>query len=219
MWCTYLTVYKGTKLPKRYIGSTTIDNVKSGYNGSVKSKAYRSIYEEEQSRNKDLFRTRILNAYETQAEAVSDELRLHIKYNVVRDNCYMNKSLASPNGCFGMSNSGESHPFYGKSHTEETRKKLSESIKEQYANGKVSPFKTIDFSGTSNGFYGKSHTEESKLKMRKPKSYTPKWLCPHCNKAYDAGNLKQHMKRNGYDESAIEQHKIDMGPIVISATN
>jgi len=49
---------------------------------------------------------------------------------------------------------GEDHPFYGKKHTEETKKKVSESIKEGYENGRVHPF------------LGKNHTEESKEKNR-----------------------------------------------------
>lgn len=207
MWCTYLTIYNGTKLPKRYIGSTRVDRINSGYNGTVKSKAYKLIYDEEQTKNKHMFRTRILNTHETHDAAIAEELRLHIKYNVVRDNGYINMTLASPNGCFGRNMTGELHPFYGKKHTDESKKKISMSIKKLYENGKVSPLANIDHNGENNPFYGKTHTEEGKAKMRKPKTYVPKWKCPHCDKTYDAGNLKQHMKRNGYNESEIEQHK------------
>ena len=48
---------------------------------------------------------------------------------------------------------------------------------------------------------GKTHSEETKLKMRKPKKFVPKFKCPHCEKEYDAGNLKQHLKRVGYESS------------------
>lgn len=43
---------------------------------------------------------------------------------------------------------GENHPMYGKHHSEETRKKLSEANK-----------------GENNPFYGKHHTEETKKKI------------------------------------------------------
>jgi len=47
-YVVYLTHYKGTKLPKWYIGSSNELKVKNGYNGSVKSKKYKKIYLKEQ---------------------------------------------------------------------------------------------------------------------------------------------------------------------------
>lgn len=47
---------------------------------------------------------------------------------------------------------GENNPFYGKTHTEETKMILSEKAKER--------------TGERNPFYGKQHTEESKQKIR-----------------------------------------------------
>lgn len=47
---------------------------------------------------------------------------------------------------------GENNPFYGKTHTEETKLIMSEKAKER--------------TGERNPFYGKKHTEESKQKIR-----------------------------------------------------
>ena len=55
------------------------------------------------------------------------------------------------------SSKGKNNVFYGKHHTEETKKKLSEISKDRYD----SPDK--------NPFYGKHHTEESKKKMSEAK--------------------------------------------------
>lgn len=49
---------------------------------------------------------------------------------------------------------GEYHPFYGKIHTEETKKKISETKKKQFLEGMIHPL------------LGKKHTEESKEKNR-----------------------------------------------------
>ena len=46
--------------------------------------------------------------------------------------------------------SGEDSYWYGKHHTEETKRKISESRKE------------MDYSGEKNSFYGKHHTEETR---------------------------------------------------------
>tara|TARA_R110000772_G_scaffold266865_1_gene389933 strand:+ start:234 stop:992 length:759 start_codon:yes stop_codon:yes gene_type:complete len=49
---------------------------------------------------------------------------------------------------------GEDHPFYGKIHTEETKRKISETKKKQFSEGMIHPL------------LGKKHTEESKEKNR-----------------------------------------------------
>lgn len=51
---------------------------------------------------------------------------------------------------------GENHPMYGKHHSEETRKKLSEYNKGKYV-------------GENNGMYGKHHTEEARNKQSEAK--------------------------------------------------
>ena len=47
--------------------------------------------------------------------------------------------------------SGENNPFYGKRHTEESKKKMKEHA--------------IDMSGTNNPMYGRHHSEEARRKM------------------------------------------------------
>lgn len=194
VYCTYLTIYFGTKLPRRYIGSTTVKRISSGYNGSIKSKKYKEIYIIEQVKNKHLFKTRILKLYLSHEEAIAHELQLHKKYNVVKSNEYMNMALACPNGCFGRSISGSDHPLFGKTHSAETRKILSMKQKQNCDNGNT-PFIVghTKSSGENNGFFGKTHSEETKIKMRKPKKHVPKWKCAECDRVLDGGNLYNHM--------------------------
>ena len=47
IYCTYLTIYSGNKLPTFYIGSTSVEKIEQGYRGSVSSKRYQSIWEKE----------------------------------------------------------------------------------------------------------------------------------------------------------------------------
>jgi len=64
---------------------------------------------------------------------------------------------------------GKNHPFYGKYHSEESKKKISESLK------------------------GTIKSEESKQKLRKPRPKNIK--CLKCNsKYYDIGNLTKYHK-------------------------
>ncbi len=60
LFCTYLTTYSGNKLPLFYIGSSSVERVNNGYHGSVKSKAYSTIWKSELKHNPHLFKTRIL---------------------------------------------------------------------------------------------------------------------------------------------------------------
>ncbi len=123
--CTYITMYTGSKLPKWYIGKSTVQKVNNGYNGSVCSKKYKSIYNSEQTLNKHLFKTRILSTFLTSEEALTEELRLQKMHKVLKNPNYINMAYASKNGFFGMDNSGENHPMFGKSHSEESCKNIS----------------------------------------------------------------------------------------------
>lgn len=208
-YCIYLTIYKGSKLPKRYIGSSSVDRVNKGYNGSIKSKIYKEIYKFEQLNNKHLFKTRILKRFYTHKEAIEAEKQLQLKYQVHRSPEYMNMSIANPHGYFGRNVDKEKHPFYAKSHNEETKQKISKTLKEKYNNKElISPFASYDFSGKNNPFHGHNHTEESKNKMRKPKKYVPKWKCKYCDRFFDGGNFTQHMiKKHNWDNIKIVEYK------------
>lgn len=52
---------------------------------------------------------------------------------------------------------GEDHPFYGKSHTEETKRKISETKKKQFSEGMIHPL------------LGKNHSQETIDKIKKSK--------------------------------------------------
>lgn len=91
-----------------------------------------------------------------------------------------------------VKNSGENNPFYGKTHTEEVKAKLSAS-------------KT----GKNNPFYGKKrpdHSNKMKVVMKgKPKtqehkdniskSHNKVYVCPHCNKSGGRIMLRWHFDK------------------------
>lgn len=77
---------------------------------------------------------------------------------------------------------GKNNPFYGRTHTKETRDKIRESSISRY------------YVGENNPWFGCHHTEESKEKMRKPRPNTSggknhnakSVLCLDTNIIYDA---------------------------------
>jgi group I intron endonuclease len=69
--------------------------------------------------------------------------------------------------------SGKNNPFYGKNHSIETKKKISEKAKKRDISGDKNVSKRPEVrkklsetnKGEKNGFYGKHHTEESRKKI------------------------------------------------------
>lgn len=81
---------------------------------------------------------------------------------------------------------GEKNGFYGKHHTEETKKKMSEKAKLR--------------TGERNSFYGKHHTEESRMKMsakqslpRGPRGKKLKYnfTCKSCGNKFEGNSPSQ----------------------------
>ena len=147
MYCTYLTIYSGDKLPKRYLGSTSLKKIKKGYRGSVASEDYRELWEDELRDNPQLFKTRVLNIHYTREEATRKELELHQKYQVVKNENFVNKALAKPNGFFGRDVSGQKNPMYGRSRKGETHKggeNISKALVDWYSSeeGKAKKLKS-----------------------------------------------------------------------------
>ena len=126
IYCTYLTVYTGNKLPPFYIGSTSVDNISKGYRGSVDSKKYKSIWKQELKDHPDLFKTIILTKHETRQEAQDKEIIFHEALSVARNPLYIN--MAHANGKFF--NVGPKSPetiakMTGQKRTPETQAKMS----------------------------------------------------------------------------------------------
>ena len=175
MYCVYLTVYFGDKLPRRYIGSCKTKNIDQGYNGSVSSKKYKNTYESERLTNPHLFKTRILSSgYKIDYDARMEELRIQKKYDVVKSKDYMNESYAIPNGFFGRDVSGKNNPMYGRSRKGEKHKggeNISASLRYLYDHTEKGELLKQEFSkrvsGKNNPMYGKTHTDEEKKKRSK----------------------------------------------------
>lgn len=218
MFCVYLTIYRGNKLPPFYIGSTSTNRIETGYRGSVASKMYRDAWANELKSNPRLFKTIIISEYSNRNVAYLAEERIQRKLKVVENPLYVNEAYA--NSRFNMTGKvhseetkkkmAESHTGMiqtketitkransnkGKIRSEASRNKISESRKEGYKNGTIIPNRAM---------LGRKHSEASKIKM-KNKSHSgaamkANWLlkdfvtCPHCDKSG-----RQNMKRYHFD--------------------
>lgn len=146
MYCVYLTTYSGNKLPPYYIGSTSIKKIENGYKGSVSSLEFKQIWHDEIFAHPEFFQVKILSEHSTRKQAILAELDYQIQYNVVKGNEYINKSLAQPDGFFGMDVSGTNNPMYGRNRTGEKHKggeNISAALKAKYKSGELDHAKDL----------------------------------------------------------------------------
>ena len=148
-YCVYLTIYRGNKLPPFYIGYSTVKKIKKGYRGSACSLAYGTIWRTEQQTNPHLFKTKIISLHSTQQEAKSKEYSLQSSLKVHTNPLYINKNINGEK--FFILYEGKNNPMYGRKHSPETRKKISDHHK---GSGKLK--------GKNAPMYGKTHTEKTK---------------------------------------------------------
>jgi hypothetical protein len=96
MFCTYLTLYSGNKLPPFYIGSTSVKRVEDeGYGGSVSSKLYAAIWRSERKAHPELFRTQILSIHTSRKDAFDKEQKLQLAVGAAKSPMYMNRTTAN----------------------------------------------------------------------------------------------------------------------------
>jgi len=209
IYCVYITLYRGNRLPPFYIGSSSVERIHSGYRGSVRSKEYKQIWNEEIKNSSYLFETKIISLHSTRREATEKELKIHLLLDVVNNKLYSNKSTAMINGFFGMDVSGKNNPNFGKKHnvTEKCRQHRRENGKETIWLSHDMLDKTIHVKLEKyplyydQGWYLGRKIKTSKkslLSMQKRSidnnqiSYT----CPHCSKVGKGPGMKRYHFNN-----------------------
>ncbi len=153
MYCTYLTIYSGNLLPPFYIGYTSISRIESGYNGTVTSQRYGTIWKSERKVNKHLFKTIILKQFHNRKEALLAECQLHEKLKVDKNPLYINQSCQKSDGftCIG--------------HSKESRKRMSETRKGRKGPNLGRVLTEEWKENISKGNKGKPKSETTKKKM------------------------------------------------------
>lgn len=93
IYCTYITIYLGNKLPPFYVGFSNISKIQKGYHGTVVSKKYSKIWKEEIKNNPHLFKTIILTLHYSKEEAKEKESYLQRFFKVNKNPMYINMSI------------------------------------------------------------------------------------------------------------------------------
>jgi group I intron endonuclease len=157
--------------------------------------------------HKETFKFKILEKHENldYVSLLKREKFYQKKYNVLKDDSFVNACLA---GGVGFMGAGENNPMYGKKHSEESKEKMrikqtetgkryskerkGVSKEEYLGREKADIFKKKMSNlakkriGEKNPFYGKKHSKESKEKMsKKLKGIKP----PNIKKIYIEGEI------------------------------
>lgn len=211
MYCTYLTIYRGNRLPPFYIGRTTVAAITNGYRGSVSSRMYKETWKAEIRDNPELFHTIILTRHVNKKESAEREERFHASLQVHKNPMYINMATASgdfytshkgaENFWFGKDRSGERNPMYGRRHSERTKTLISKNSKGKNkgvpkSKEHVQRVRESLSGRTYEDLHGKDKAERVKEKLRGPKTeahianlrasvktaHSKIRVCPHCDK-------------------------------------
>lgn len=159
-------IYKTTNLINKnfYIGMHSTNNLDDGYLGSG-LRLRRSI----RKYGEQNFKKEILEYCLTREELSKRENEI-VNSDLIKDALCMNLMIGGEN----VNGIGPLNTFYGKKHTEEHKKYMSDKIKEWCSNNKdviekaadkrKETLKAINFNHKT--FEGKQHTEESKIKIK-----------------------------------------------------
>lgn len=177
-FCTYLTVYKGNKLPPFYIGYTKTENIHNGYRGSVCSKIYKKIWYSELKNNPHLFVTHIISFHATKKEANEREMYFQTKLKVLqKPEMYINRSIGRH-----ANKNGKNNPMFGKKHAIESIEKQKKTISQKYANGYVNPRKGKKDSSMSERMKCNNPNKDGRVRKNAIISQTTRKLISEANK-------------------------------------
>lgn len=117
-YCTYITFYRGNKLPPFYIGSSSMEKIENGYRGSVVSKRYQLTWRSEIRNSPHLFKTVVISRHSTRKEATAKETKILRILKAHINPLYINMNIS---GYYFTPLKGKDNPAYGTKRPDLTR--------------------------------------------------------------------------------------------------
>ena len=149
----------------------------------------------------DNFSKEVLKVWPTRDEAVAHEIKLHKKHNVGVNDKFYNKAIQKSVG-FDTTGMPGSCGFQGKTHTKESKQKMSESKKGIAKTAEHNKKNSLAHRGENNPFYGQTHTAETIEKIRQ--ASTGKNNPMYGKKHSDEAKQKVSMANKGRKRTKVE---------------
>ena len=157
---------------------------------------------------KENFKKRIIGVYDTRQEAMLIEQQIvtpeFIKdektYNIIVGGNFCSSLCGELHPSWGKKHTkeslkimsekkrGKNHPNWGKPRSEETKRKIGLANKGKKHTAEMRHYLSICQKGEKHHLYGKTLPESTKRKMRETALKRPKTLCPFCLRKFDPGN-------------------------------
>ena len=214
----YYYTYRITniKLNKHYYGARSSiiapqEDIGIYYFSSSKDKDFIK----DQKNKPENYKYKVVSVHDSRKEAMGYEIKLHNRLNVAVNENFYNRTKSSSTG---FDRTGCRAPNFGKTHSEETKLKMSESGKMDWLekrNGIITGMTNKKHSESTKKLMsekakGKAKSEEHKQNMKKPKSEEhkqkmseaqkgvakPKVVCPHCGKEGGKPIMKRYHFEN-----------------------
>ena len=193
----FVYIIQNTKNQKFYIGSRTAKNCLEnnlGHSYFTSSNQINKFWKNDPN----LYN--ILKIYKCASshDALILETILLKESNAIHNNCFINKV----NFIMGFeTGSGENNPFYGKSHSQETKEKISKANKGKYSGAKNPHY---NLKGKLSPHYNKPKSKEQKMKMSlaRRKANSIQVSCLNCKKTGE----HQAMKTHHFENCGREKH-------------
>lgn len=213
----YCITYTDSLTTLKYIGHTSSNKWNTGYCGSVSSQKYKSFWKNALKLNPSNFKRELLSTHQTRNEALQEEYRLHVLYDVVNSEEYANMTCATSTKftMAGRQHSTETKTKIGNSNRGSKRSDESKLKMSIAAKGKIISDETkakmsavrkgVQKSKESNekrsiSLKGRVISDESRNKISLSKTGKPtgpqkRLTCPHCGNVSGASAAK----RNHFD--------------------
>lgn len=107
--------------------------------------------------------------------------------------------------------SGERNPFFGKHHTDETKRKIGDANRGRHPSDEARKKMSEQMTGVNNHFFGKRHTEESRLKMSQKRSgkNNPQYGKPWYNNGEKEAHFIEGQQPCGWERGRLPRKRVN----------
>lgn len=217
IYVTYITIYSGNKIPPFYIGYTSKNKILKGYRGSVTSKKYKKIWNEELKSNPHLFKTRVIKEFYNKKDALLHEEKIHVMLNVDKNPLYVNmiksRHYWTNTGGYKLTDEQKQNRKWSEERKKAQAKITSERNKNVWDSYTKSQ-KKQRCDNISNSLKGKTAHNKGKPRTDKEKNK----ISNNTKKAMDNKDLRSHLSKKAKERGIVKICCLECKKVITAPT-